>query len=394
VDQEQECRRPAAPGGDSPVRQVSIAHSEVHAIAAANIPGQIYQLRVCLPERYGETVGATYPVLYVLDGDHCFGMATDVVRLLQYGHDIPEVILVAVAYDSLRTPAEGGTNMRVRDLTPFPAAHRPGSGGAQEFWRFLREQVFPFVESTYRVTPSDRALWGHSLGGLFGLYVLFTSPGMFRRYIITSPALRYGDRDAFDLEAQFARTHREGQSPERASGVEGMRTAPALLYLAAAELDYYYPPFHAFVRTLDARRYTHLSLRAEVLAGATHFSAVAEAFAKGVKAVFGRPSTFERLLRATQERGIESAIGLYREVRRQEPGGHNVHESELNTLGLYLLANQQPREAMAVFEENLIAYPDSLKAREGLAQAHRAIGGPATVDRSDPGSGGSAPPAG
>ncbi len=229
--------------------QVPIAHSELYMLVASNIPGQVFQLRVSLPERYYDLDTTTYPVLYLLDGDYCFAMATDVLRYLNYSGEVPEMILVAIAYDSVKMASEGGKNMRVRDLTPSPAENRPGSGGAENFRRFVKEEVFPFIESNYRVAPGDRALWGHSLGGLFGLYVLFHSPEFFRRYIIVSPALRYGNRDAFDLEEEFSKTHGDFPSTGFAlSETEGLRTCPVKLFLAVGEFEYYYPPFPDFVR--------------------------------------------------------------------------------------------------------------------------------------------------
>jgi predicted alpha/beta superfamily hydrolase len=342
-----------------PFRQVPIANTELRTLTAVNIPGQAYQLRVSLPERYYDSDATTYPVLYLLDGDYCFAMATDILRYLVYGSEVPELTLVGIAYDSVRMSSDGGTNRRVRDLTPFPVENRPGSGGAENFRRVLCEEIFPFIESNYRAAPGERALWGHSLGGLFGLYVLFHSPELFRRYIIISPALRYGKPDAFDLEAEFAKMHGE---------------LSARLYLAVAEFEYYYPPFPDFVRALTSRQYKNLDIQAQVMTGATHFSVVAEGLARGLKAVFGKPSIFETLLRAIQAQGIERAIGLYQDLWKNEPDRYNFAESELNTLGLYLLANNQVREAIEVFNLNLTVYPNSRKAYDGLGQAYRMSG--------------------
>jgi len=352
----------------SPAAQVSIANSASHTLTAVNVPGQVYQLRVWLPERYSDSA-TTYPVLYLLDGDYAFAMATDILRYLvaPRGGEVPEMILVAIAYDSVKMASEGGTpvvseanpNMRVRDLTPFPAENRPGSGGAENFRRVMRDEIFPFIESTYRVTAANRTLWGHSLGGLFGLYVLFHSPELVQRYIIISPALRYGKRDAFDLEEEFAQTHGE---------------LPAKLYLAVAEFEYYYPPFPKFVETLKNRQYQNLEMQTQVMTGATHFSVVAEGLTRGLKSVFGKPSIFETLLKAIQAQGIERAVSLYQDLKQNEFDRYNFGESELNTLGLYLLANDQAHEAIEVFKQNLVAYPNSWKAHDGLGQAYRMSG--------------------
>jgi predicted alpha/beta superfamily hydrolase len=346
------------PRNDNVAPQVAIPNTESHTLTAVNIPGQTYQLRVSLPERYDDSDTATYPVLYLLDGDYCFAMATDLLRYLVYGGEVPELILVGIGYDAVSIASDSGMKTRVRDLTPAPVENRPESGGAENFRRVLGQEIFPFIESTYRVAPNERAVWGHSLGGLFGLYVLFHSPELFQRYIIVSPALRYGKPDAFDREQEFARTH------------DDLR---AKLFLAVAEFEYYYPPFPKFVETLKNRQYKDLEMQAHIIAGATHFSVVAEGFARGLKSVFGKPSIFETLLRAIQTHGIAPAIDLYRNLKQNQFDQYNFAESELNTLGQYLLANHQAREAIEVFQQNLATYPNSRRAREGLTQADRMI---------------------
>ena len=60
------------------------------------------------------------PALYLLDGDHAFAMATDIVQYLIYGGHIPDLIIVSPAYDSKKAPDEGGKNMRDRDFDMTP----------------------------------------------------------------------------------------------------------------------------------------------------------------------------------------------------------------------------------------------------------------------------------
>ena len=45
------------------------------------------------------------------------------------------------------------------------AERSPTAGGADEFLRFLSDELIPWVEGQYR-TASFRVLVGHSLGGL------------------------------------------------------------------------------------------------------------------------------------------------------------------------------------------------------------------------------------
>src|SRR5690349_11196279 len=89
---------------------VPIANSELRSIRSSII-GQDYLIKIRLPETYVDN-SSVYPVLYLLDGDHAFAMATDIVQYLIYGEHIPDLIIVSPAYGSKDAPHEGGTNMR------------------------------------------------------------------------------------------------------------------------------------------------------------------------------------------------------------------------------------------------------------------------------------------
>ena len=111
-------------------------------------------------------------MLYLLDGDHAFAMATDIVQYLIYGQHIPDLIIASPAYDSKKLPAEGGKNMRDRDLIPFPTPYNDMTPGAGPYLEFFKKELIPFVESNYRVMPNDRTLWGYSSSGVFARYLL------------------------------------------------------------------------------------------------------------------------------------------------------------------------------------------------------------------------------
>lgn len=58
--------------------------------------------------------------------------------------------------------------------------------GALAFYRFLSQELLPFVESRFPVNPSQRTLVGHSLGGLFAVLALLQDrpqPRCFRHFV-------------------------------------------------------------------------------------------------------------------------------------------------------------------------------------------------------------------
>jgi len=60
----------------------------------------------------------------------------------------------------------------------------PLAGGADNFKKFMQEELVPFIDSNYRTVKNDRTIAGLSFGGLFAAYVLFAEPSLFQRYIL------------------------------------------------------------------------------------------------------------------------------------------------------------------------------------------------------------------
>jgi predicted alpha/beta superfamily hydrolase len=66
---------------------------------------------------------------------------------------------------------------RNRDLLPVREADR--------FLLFIQDELIPLIESGYRV--DERILYGHSFAGGFAIYSMIQRPGLFNRYIASSP---------------------------------------------------------------------------------------------------------------------------------------------------------------------------------------------------------------
>ena len=173
---------------------------EKHTIKSKFVD-QTFEIHVQLPLRLKDG-SERFPVLYLTD---CVStmLFDDITALMQMGGDVPRFIMVGIGY-----PAEnwmGGMQLRGRDMTPteftvpqwampWPV---PGilkvkegkkTGGAAEFLQFIREELMPFIDAKYPTISDDKGYFGDSLGGLFGLYVMFNQPDTFNRYIIGSPS--------------------------------------------------------------------------------------------------------------------------------------------------------------------------------------------------------------
>lgn len=110
------------------------------------------------------------------------------------------VLIVGIGYDS---PLAYDIKRRTRDLTPAASGEEyANGGGAAEFYDFVKDELFPLVDKKYSTAKSDKIYFGHSFGGLFGIYALLRDDGIFDEFFITSPSLWWGEsqliRDALD----------------------------------------------------------------------------------------------------------------------------------------------------------------------------------------------------
>jgi len=154
-----------------------------YRVIHSNILNEDRTLLVHLPRGY-EDGKQHYPVVTMLYGNHVstyFAEAVSVLDTLGPTGRIPGCILVGIMNTD-----------RYRDLLPLTPDGKPT--GIESFTRFLREEVFPFVENQYR-TKKFRILIGPQAGANFGLYTLFTQPDLFNAMIINHPFRWRGGRD-------------------------------------------------------------------------------------------------------------------------------------------------------------------------------------------------------
>lgn len=176
-----------------------------------------WTLTVRVPPSYARDDGRRYPWILQLDGRVPSLMELDVTSRaasdLEAAGALNEVIVVGINSAS----GEGEGKGRNRDYTipgnePDPFG---GTGGAPQFLSFVRSEVIPFVEREYRVKPGreGRALFGHSLGGLFGAFTFVEADAPpFDFICAASPSLVYvggvihGQLEAMDSTRAVPRT--------------------------------------------------------------------------------------------------------------------------------------------------------------------------------------------
>jgi uncharacterized protein len=161
----------------------------------SDVTGREY--RIFIAEPMGPPPEGGYPVLYSLDANATFGSLAEAIRLQsRTPRGIPSALIVGIGFDS-DSPIV--SSERFYNFTEYAEDHElpvrpngldwPETGGVEAFLTFIEQQLKPAVERQYEVNRSKQALFGHSLGGFFTLYTLFTRPEAFSRYIAACPSV-------------------------------------------------------------------------------------------------------------------------------------------------------------------------------------------------------------
>jgi len=230
-----------------------------------------YYLYIKLPKNYNET-NKSYPVIYLLDGDIAFTMAWSAVRYLQFGKHLPDVIIVGIGYGSLLSSDE--ENMRERDYTISKIDGKENSGGGENFLKFMKTELIPFVDSEYRTNPDDRILNGYSYGGLLTMYAFLNEHDLFSGYIAGSPYL-YNDGE--DLQKLLN---------EKSEIIKNSKTKLFISYGSLEDEKIYKNPIIEIIQSLDKVNFDQNNIKKQEFIGGSHFTCPSEAMVYGLKYLF------------------------------------------------------------------------------------------------------------
>lgn len=261
--------------GEATASAFTFADSRVHEIPETD-SGRPYQAWVDLPAGYADSEDRRYPVVYVADAPYAFPLLHSLrPRVGQGGRNIEDFVLVGLA------PPRGelSANARMRDYTPsnpLTRKPRPGEdyagslyGEARRYLGYVRRQLLPFVETTYRIDPARRVFLGHSYGSLFGLQALFEAPDTFRHYILGSPSLWFDDHVMLRRESDYASRHKDLDARVRMYCGSFEAVSPAPRYNRHNDLV---RDMQRLERTLKRRGYPSLTIDSGVIADEDHLT--------------------------------------------------------------------------------------------------------------------------
>lgn len=282
-------------------RSIPTRRVESYSFRSAIMDRQ-YDISIGYPVEYEANPSKKYPVLIATDGNHMFPIVWGTIDGLMDQGTIESIILVTVG-----TPFESGdtawARRRVHEFSPpgwemkdpFGRAVKAGIcdryrveqakcvGGAPDFLRFLSTELLPLLDGKLRMDRDELGFFGVSAGGFFGAWAMFQPGSPFKRYILSSPAMAYGDDEIFRQEARWAESHED---------------LPVSVYMAfgTLEMDDAYTEGMGHITSgtarlagvLRGRSYPGLRLLSEVHQGLGHSDTAPVSLARGLRLLYAK----------------------------------------------------------------------------------------------------------
>lgn len=318
-----------------------------------------------------------YPVVYLLDGDAHFYSVVGMIQQLSSvnGNTIcPEMIVVGIT----------NTN-RTRDLTPTAVAAGPDmdsnfvntSGGGPQFTRFLKEELMPYIDSTYPTLPY-KVMIGHSLGGLTVVNTLLHHKDLFNAYVAIDPSMWWDDQK-LNKEAAAILSQKDYKGKSLFLGIantmnSGMDTVR--VKQDTAQDSEHIRSIFALNAIFRKNSSNGLSYSYKYYGDETHGSVPLISTYDALKHIFNFYD-----LRLTMEDGMNFSRQTITKVENhfKKVSGHfgfnfPVPELMVNQLGYMAMGNQKMEEAEYLFTLNVKNYPASLNVYDSLGDFYAAKG--------------------
>ncbi|WP_307976968.1 alpha/beta hydrolase-fold protein [uncultured Streptococcus sp.] len=159
------------------------------------------RIRVLLPKDYAKEDWASYPVLYMHDGQNIFyskesfsGYSWKIIPTIKFNKELPKVIVVGIDNAEGNRLNEYAPWMTDVGTTPDTASV---GGDGMAYGKWVVNTVKPFIDSHYRTKPDPEhtLLAGSSMGGIITAYMGATYPQVFGNLGVFSLASWFSERD-------------------------------------------------------------------------------------------------------------------------------------------------------------------------------------------------------
>jgi hypothetical protein len=181
----------------------------------SQVLGEARTINVYAPAAYSESDSVRLPVLYMPDGglQEDFLHVAGLVQISSLNWTMRPHLLVGIENTQRRRDLTGPTTVE----SDREIAHEVG--GSAAFRAFLRHELMPAINASYRTT-GETAIVGESLAGLFVVETLLLEPHLFGTYVAIDPSLWWNG---------------EALATGAASTLARVENLDATLYLATSE---------------------------------------------------------------------------------------------------------------------------------------------------------------
>ncbi len=329
------------------------------------------EIYVQLPANYDPASDKKYPVVFVLDGEVLMDAVATVYNYY-YGGFLPEMVLIGIANHENRTRDLTTSKIETRQGASFTGEH----GEAENFTQFIKQELFPYIESKYPVT-AYRTLIGHSFGGLFTINTLVHHTELFDNYLAIDPSLDWDDQ-------RLLKEARASLSPDRFAEKSLFLTLSGQLHMQ----DYSITIDNVMQDTSEYTLFSRSNIEFSQLGqdhGASALDLKWKFYPNDIHGTVPLPSILDGLIGLFDWFQMENTdkfnqpdtpvedlmtVIRYREAKLKKHFGYFVppyEEDLINMSGYMYLDMGQPQKSLAFFQLNTKYYPHSANVYDALA---------------------------
>lgn len=178
----------------------------------SKILGNAREVTVYLPAGYDDRDDRRYPVLYMQDGQNLFEPQRAFIpgQHWRLAEAADEAIGARTASPMIIVGIDNAGPSRIDEYAPTHDPKKNGGGRADDYARFLLEELKPVIDARYRTLADgeNTAVGGSSLGGLLAMHIAARNPDAFSRVAVMSPSVWWNDRVILREVDEFAGPHR------------------------------------------------------------------------------------------------------------------------------------------------------------------------------------------
>ncbi|GAC1435899.1 MAG: hypothetical protein NVSMB68_08030 [Thermoanaerobaculia bacterium] len=181
-------------------RRAAVRHGRLDTITAfeSKVLANTRQITVYLPPSYDGRDGVRYPVLYMHDGQNLFDPQRSFIpgQHWRLNEAADEAIAARRASSMIIVGIDNAGPSRIDEYAPTHDPGKDGGGRADDYARFLLEELKPQIDARYRTVAdaANTAVGGSSLGGLLSMHLAVKYPHASMRAAVVSPSVWWHDR--------------------------------------------------------------------------------------------------------------------------------------------------------------------------------------------------------